>query len=456
MTPSASTLLLFNYDWDRAGFARQTSTHRFAEAGFDLFSFPDNARLAFFDMERMVGRLASRAAREGWQAVASNHEQFGALTAALLAERMGWPGTRPDAVIACQHKLHARRVLAQVCPEANVAHGLIDARYGDPIPNGLTYPLFAKPIKAAFSVLAREVGTAAELHTHTRFGWGERWIIERLVEPFERIAGQRLPQAGSAHRLMWEAPVRASQFNLDGYVWQGQAHAVGVTDSIMYPGTQAFMRFAYPSRLPAAVQARALDVAARFLAAVGFEHGLFNMEFFYDEHSKRLTVIEFNPRMASQLADLYLRVDGIDLYAMQLALAYGQDPASVPRCQPTAGAAASFVYRSFDPSRPASMPDAAALAAFAAEFPDAFVLQFPKTGKSLTRDYKWLGSHRYGIVHLGGPDEPGLEARCRRASALLGWPAPYAETQKEFATGLPAELSTQAPFIHTAIAGGRS
>ena len=49
-----------------------------------------------------------------------------------------------------------------------------------------------------------------------------------------------------------------------------------------------------------------------------------------------------------------------------------------------------------------------------------------------------------------------LEARCRRASTLLGWPAPYAETQKEFATGLPAELSTQAPFIHTAIAEGRS
>jgi hypothetical protein len=446
MSAPPSTLLLFNYDWDRAGFARQASAHRFAEAGFDLFSFPDNARLAFFDMERMVDRLATRARREGWQATASNHEQFGALTAALLAERMGWPGTRPDAVIACQHKLHARRVLERVCPEANVAHGLIDARYGGPIPEGLNYPLFAKPIKAAFSVLAREVATAGELHAHTRFGWGERWIIEHLVEPFERIARQRLAEAGSAHRLMWEAPVHAGQFNLDGFVWQGRAQAVGVTDSIMYPGTQAFMRFAYPSRLPAAVQARALEVAARFLKAVSFDHGLFNMEFFYDESSGRLTVIEFNPRMASQLADLYLRVDGIDLYAMQLALAYGQDPASVPRCQPTAGAAASFVYRSFDPSSPARMPDAAALSAFAGQFPDAFVLQFPKAGKSLARDYKWLGSQRYGIVHLGGRDETDLESRCRRASALLGWPAPYAGSN-----ALAPETSC---YPQTALAGG--
>jgi hypothetical protein len=35
------------------------------------------------------------------------------------------------------------------------------------------------------------------------------------------------------------------------------------------------------------VQARALDVAQRFLAAVGFTHGLFNMEFFHDAASDR-------------------------------------------------------------------------------------------------------------------------------------------------------------------------
>lgn len=433
MTASPTTLLLFNYDWDRAGFARQASgcqekTRGFAEAGFDLFRFPDNTRLAWFDMARMVDRLARRAKKSGWRAVISNHEQFGALTAALLAQRMGWPGTAPQAIIACQHKLHARHVLAEVCPEANVAHGLIDAPYGAPIPPGLPYPVFVKPIKAAFSVLAREVKNAEELHAHTRFGWGERWIIEHLVEPFERIARSYLPQAGTAHRLMWEAPSQAAQFNLDGYVFKGQATKIGVTDSIMYPGTQAFMRFAYPSRLPENVQQRALDVAARFLAAVGFTHGVFNMEFFYDAVSQRLSVIEFNPRMASQLADLYLRVEGIDLYAVQLALAHGEDPAQLPHLTPTAGAAASFVYRSFDPQHCPPPPSAAQHKAFAQQFPDAFLLNFPSTAQGRARDNKWLGSHRYAIVHLGGRDENALRERCLQASALLGWPAPYAES----------------------------
>jgi hypothetical protein len=55
-----------------------------------------------------------------------------------------------------------------------------------------------------------------------------------------------------------------------------------VVDAVMYPGTQAFMRWEHPSRLAAQVQARALDVAQRFLAAVGFDHGMFNIEFFHD------------------------------------------------------------------------------------------------------------------------------------------------------------------------------
>jgi hypothetical protein len=198
-------------------------------------------------------------------------------------------------------------------------------------------------------------------------------------------------------------------------------------DAVMYPGTQAFMRFELPSKLPQPVQARALDVARRFLQAVGFTHGLFNMEFFYDAASDRLTVIEFNPRMASQFSDLYLRVMGLDLHALALALAHGQDPATVPRTAPVAGAAASFVYRVFDAHTPVTMPDAARRRALAQAFPDALLFPFAKPRGSMARDFKWLGSYRYGIVHLGGRDAADLRERCEAASALLGWPAPYRE-----------------------------
>ncbi len=441
------SLVLFNYDWDRIGFGRWAAEFPHDHAGFDLFSFPSNARLPGFDLTRFVDRLARKAPHTGWTAVTSNHEQFGALAAAMLAERMGWPGTPVDAVLACQHKLHARRVLQKVAPEANTGFGLMPARYGEPIPEGIDYPSFVKPVKAAFSVLARTVRSQAELQAMTRFGAWELWVIRHLVEPFERIAQQRLPEAGSAHRLLLEQPAQGLQYNLDGYVINSELRPLGVVHSEMYPGTQCFRRFVYPCGLPEAARQLAIDVARRFLAAIGFDHGLFNMEFFFDAASGKLTVIEFNPRMASQFSDLYLRVDGIDLHRLALELAHGRDPALVPRAPPSAGIAASFVYRSFDPAARPPMPSPARIAELARQHPDAMLFRFPKTGGQIARDFKWLSSYRYGILHLGGVDAADLAARCAAASALLGWPSPCStlEPAVDAVPALTHELSLETP-----------
>ncbi len=444
------TLLLFNYDWDAtATTALSAQGHSFDARGFDLFSFPSNANLPFFSMERFVNKLAAQAAREGWQAVSSQHEQFGALAAALLAQKMGWPGTCPKAVAACQHKLYARQVLEQVAPEANVRFTRLPCAYGEDVPLGLQYPAFVKPVKAAFSVLAQVVRSREDLQAFTRFGVYELWVIKHLVRPFEEVCEKLLPEAGTAHSMLLEEPVRGQQYSLDGVAYQGEIKPLGVVDSIMYPGTQAFMRFDYPSRLPAAAQTQALEVAKKFLNAVGFTHGMFNMEFFYDTATQTLKVIEFNPRMASQFSDLYRRVDGLNLHAMALELAHGRDPWALPRELSTAGAASSFVYRVFDerashlPQRIPAMPSATQIGQLQLQLPDHLFLQFPKAGHSLARDFKWLGSYRYGILHLSGRDVQDLQERCQRASGILHWPIPYANELAEELSSLPPLSSSQ-------------
>lgn len=435
----AKTLTLFSYDWDNIEFTRLRSQWPQLHAGFNLFSFPGNARLAWFDMQRFSALAATRAKWLGARGVTSHHEQFGALSAALVAERMGWPGNSVEAVLACQHKLYARQVLEKVAPEANLPFSRLHSEYGGEIPDDIRYPTFVKPVKAAFSVLARQVSSQAELFQHTRFTPWELWVIRHLVEPFEKILRQRLPEAGTAHALMLEQPQSGKQYCLDGYFFDGRCHTLGVVDSIMYPGTNGFMRFDYPSRLSVGMQQQARQVAERFLRAVGFNHGFFNMEFIHDELQGQIKVIEFNPRMASQFSDLYSRVEGINLHEMALAMSHGIDPASLPRKDPVASHASSFVYRSFDPSMPVVQPDKTTLTAFNRQFPDALLFQYPKQPGEIERDFKWLGSYRYAIIHLGGDSLSHLQQRCEQASALLGWPAPYAEAVQEL-PGLSAGL----------------
>ena len=415
-------LLLFEYDWDATGFADLSQDLALTREGFDLFEFPDNAQLLWFNIDAFVDRLIRQHQRNPMAAVVSNHEQFGALAAAVYAQKAGLIGPKPSAIVACQHKLKMRQCLDKVAPQANIQYRVLDCAIGDRPPVLTDFPRFIKPIKAAYSVLARTCHSQQDLEDLIRFSWHEKFIINKLVAPFERISRTYFPDLPSSHQMMIEEAIEGEQFNLDGYVYQGQACLLGVVDELMYPGTQAFMRFHYPSSLPANVQAQALAVAQALLTEVGFDNAFFNMEFFYNRQTQRLSVIEFNPRLGSQLADLYRRVDGVDVYRMQMALALGQDPQSVPKTPTPFTCAASFVFRRFNhaaPPEPLSEPRKARLAA---EFPSSELIEFRKSGVGLAREYKWLGSHRYGVLHLEGLDVADLTTRYTRACGLLDWP----------------------------------
>lgn len=399
---------------------------RLHREGFDLFSFPSSARLLTFDLFRFVDRLARKYGDGGIAGIVSANEQFGALAAALLARRLGLPGTDPLAILACQHKAYCRRRLADIAPEANVASWAFPYTIGEDAPLELPLPFFVKPVKATFSVLARRIETRRQLHRHLRFAPHERLIIKRLVRPFNdafaALVGRPQHYAVDAHWMIAEAALSGAQLNLDGYVYNGEVRILGCVDEIMYPGTDAFARFQYPSKLPAAVQARARELTERIMRGLSFDYGFFNIEFAHDPASDRLSVIEINPRLASQLADFYERVDGLRVFDMLLELAQGRDPAALPRAQPTAGVAASFVWRVFDGQEPPPPATTEALRWLAAAHPDAQLMQYHKRGHGLKREYKWLGSHRYATLNLGAADEAALRARYQEICGRLNWP----------------------------------
>ncbi len=405
-------LVLFPKEWDRLEFARPEYARdfEFVYAGFDLFRFPDNARLLGFDVFRFVNEVVARFRRERLDGVFSNNEYFGTLIAAVVAEKLGLPGNDPRVVLTAQHKFYARRAFAAIAPEASprFAAFAYTVRRREQLPFEL--PCFVKPVKATFSVLARRIDTFDELRRHLGFWPFEKYLIKRLLKPFNDLAAWYADFGLDAHHMIAEEILRGVQVNLDGYVHEGRVSVLGVIDENMYPGTCAFRSFEYPSAVPPAVRSRMVALATQVLGGIGYRHGFFNVELAWDPQTDQLRLIEINPRMASQLAYLYECVDGVSPYRMLFQLAVGEAPRGAPGV-PRFRHAASFALRKFDGKPLGAHPTPDQIARVRREYPEARLMLYLKRGASLAREMKWLGSYRYAVVNLGAGSAEDLHQR---------------------------------------------
>jgi len=247
-------LVLFPKDWDRdeLDLPRYRARYTFFYEGFDLFKFPENARLMTFNVRRYVDKLVKKY-RGRIDAVISNNEHFGALIAAAVAQRLGLPGTDPAVIIAAQHKYYARCLQQKIVPEATPRFSVFPYKVQSAAETGLPFPFYVKPVKATFSVLARRVDNFAQLQAHLRFNALETLILHKLVTPFNDLMERYTPFTIDAHHLIAEEIITGVQVNVDGFMHNGKITILGIVDEVMYPGTQAFLRFEYPSRLPADV-----------------------------------------------------------------------------------------------------------------------------------------------------------------------------------------------------------
>ncbi len=414
-------LILFPQDWELVHLPylrRRYPSFDWQCAGFDLFKFPHNAQLLWFDPEKFVEKLIAQFGTR-IAVVLSTHEQFGALCAALLSERLKLPGTPVDAVLRAQHKAIARDLHAKAMPGAVPVFQVFTFGQDAVAQVSLPYPFFVKPVKAAYSVLAKKIDSPAELRAHTDFPAFDQYIIRRLTLPFNHIARKRLNTTIDGDYMMAETLMTGAQVNVDGFACQGEITILGTIDAVMYPGTHAFMRFELPSRLSQAAIEKCEALACAALKALDFAHGIFNVELFWDEATQRASIIEVNPRMAAQFADLYEKVHGINLFEMLTELNLGH----AVKWQPYAGqygAAASFVYRVFDET-PKFPPSGVQLENLRRRYPDAIFTADFKYGASRTREQRWLGSHRYALLNLGGKDHDDLMVQFARANADLNF-----------------------------------
>ncbi|MEQ1894578.1 MAG: hypothetical protein ABL998_18715, partial [Planctomycetota bacterium] len=177
----------------------------------------------------------------------------------------------------------------------------------------------------------------------------------------------------------------------------------------------------YPSALPEAVQARMRALAERLVLALGLAHTLFNLELFYDAERDRIGLIEVNPRLCGQFADLYAKVDGRGGYEIALALATG---AELPPRRPGAfPAAASVPLRTFRSVQVRRAPTGALLAEVERRHPGTLAFNECAVGQELAvrSDLEDGYSVRYGILNLGAESRCDVLEKSTRIERELGY-----------------------------------
>jgi biotin carboxylase len=203
--------------------------------------------------------------------------------------------------------------------------------------------------------------------------------------------------------------MKGEQVTVDGFVDRGEVSIMGIVDSVMFEGTQTFERFEYPSRLPADVQERMVELTRRMVAGFGFASGQFNVELFWDRETDAISVIEINPRLSYQFADLYEYVDGSNTYDVLLDLTLGRTPAFRRRGGEFA-VCASFVLRAFQGKKLAAVPSPAHVDAFAKQYEEATVKIYGKAGTSMKGEMRASGSYRYAIINVAAQSHLDLFA----------------------------------------------
>ncbi len=404
--------------WDEEALARPAIAERYeiVRAGADLAEDPAQVDGRPFELDAWLSDTVERHRRTRIDGVVGTGDYPGCQLAAAVAAELGCPAPRFADVVDLSHKFHSREIQQRLVPEATPCFAACDP-WSEPAPP-MAFPFFTKPVKGTMSIRARLVSTQEEFAEAVHFSPRERAERERLLGPFaqmlSRVGDDRVP----ATWFVAESPLSGAQVTVDGFVQGGRATVQGIVDSVMYPGTQSFQRFEYPSRLDAATQRRMTEVVVSLMEGSGFDHSCFNVELFWDDARESIHVIEVNPRMSYQFADLYERVDGTNTFDVQLALATGE----TVRWRPRAGrhaAATSFVLRRFRDARVRAVPSAAALAQAAERLPGLRAKILCHAGQRLSDLDQDTQSYRYGIVNLSADSVDALAAEWARVESAL-------------------------------------
>ncbi|WP_181763865.1 ATP-grasp domain-containing protein [Streptomyces albidus (ex Kaewkla and Franco 2022)] len=337
----------------------------------------------------------------------------------ILCERHGLPTASLESVVKCENKYWSRLEQQKAC-DAHPPFALVDL--DDPRrPRELNFPMWLKPVKSYSSALAFQVKDAEQFDdavSQIREGIGG------IGEAFDVVLSMldlppEVAEAGGQDACLAEEEISGRQLTVEGYSIDGKVHCYGVVDSIQYEGTSSFLRYQYPSSVPADIADRLIDASSRVVRQIGLDNSTFNIEFFWDPERDRINIVEVNPRLSQSHAPLFEYVDGVPNHECMISLALGRAP-QLPYRKGSYNVAGKWFLRRFSDGYVRKSPSEEDIARVEREVPDTIVDITATQGGRLS-DLPSQDSYSYELaaLYIGAQDEDELKSKYERCIDLL-------------------------------------
>jgi len=369
-----------------------------------------------FQLHQNFLNLLKLPSKEQIEAVFYTSDFPGTSLAALIAHELNLPGPHPEIAIRSQHKYYARLDQQQIVPEATPYFMYIEPELIDQIYPSLPFPSFIKPIKSAFSIGAQKLKNYHELCNY---------LVQKrnkhAIDLFENILKTiMLSHTIKSSNFILEELLEGEQVTLEGFVYNHEVTIIGIVDSVMFPNSLSFARFQYPSNLPDHIQKKMITIAKKYICGLKLNNLFFNIEFMYNAKKNTVHIIELNPRLVSQFADLYEKVDGIHSYQLLLDLICGKKPLYEKK-QGQYKYAASCVLRIFQDQFVVKVPTQQNITTLYEQFPESRFELCCQENKKLSDVLQDGHSYRYGLVHLGGNSQEDILEKFKESQKILNF-----------------------------------
>ncbi len=343
----------------------------------------------------------------------------------ILSERWDTYGPSLKSVVVLEHKYWSRLAQRAVAGEHVPAFAAFDPFDDDALDKltdrGVYFPFWIKPVKSVASYLGFRIDGPDDWEPAIATMRAE---IGQFGDPFDQVM-ERVPdlpadvEAIGGSAVLAEGIIGGWQCTLEGFVSHGEPHVYGTVDSLRVPGRSTFRAYHYPSQLPIPIQRRMIQIASEVVLQAGLDHSCFNAEFYYDQDSGQIWILEINTRLSQSHCDLFDKVDGASSQRALLDLTQGRTPRMLHR-QGEFPVAGKYFLRTTKDGVVRSVPSAQDIAAVKERFPGTRVDIDLEAGTHLgDMAVQETYSFELGRVFIGADDHDQLEARFAEIESML-------------------------------------